>query len=159
MASLTHGHAKENRVRDVLKARGFEYLSHDKLVDRGECVRYRPNFVLDAGTHYVVLEVDENQHMSYSCDCEQQRMINLSQAMGMPNVFVRYNPDSYKAPGGSKAARAREREDALCTWLSRMLNPESSPANKGSFSDVLYLYYDGHVSETTSVMTLIALDV
>jgi len=40
-----------------------------------------------------------------------------------------------------------------------MLKPESSPANRGSFCDVLYLYYDGHVSETASVMTLTALDV
>ena len=157
-ARLTFEHAKENRVRDVLKSRGFKYLSEDKLVDRGECVRYRPDFVFDTGTHFVVLEVDENQHMSYSCDCEQQRMVNLSQAMGMPTAFVRYNPDGYKAPNGSRAARVREREDALCKWMSHMMKPEASPANRGSFCDVLYLYYDGHVSETASVMTLTSIE-
>ena len=128
-------------------------------MDRGECVRYRPDFVFDAGTHFVVLEVDENQHMSYNCDCEQHRMINLSQAMGMPTVFVRYNPYGYKAPNGSKAARAREREDALCEWLTRMRKPESRRANRGSFCDGLYLYYDGYVSETTSALTMTAMDV
>jgi len=107
VARLTFEHAKENRVRDVLTSRGFEYLTHDKLVDRGECVRYRPDFVFDAGTQFVVLEVDENQLMSYNYDCEQQRMVNLSHAMGMPTVFVRYNPDGDKARNGSRAARAR----------------------------------------------------
>ena len=159
MARLTFEHAKENRVRDVLLSRGFQYISHDKLVDHGECVRYRPDFVFDAGTHFVVLEVDENQHMSYSCDCEQQRMVNLSQAIGMPTVFVRYNPDGYKAVNNSRPVRAREREDSLCKWLSYIMKPEASPANRGSFCDVLYLYYDGYAAENARIMTLSSLEV
>ena len=133
-------------------------MSHDMILDRGECLRYRPDFVFDAGTHFVVLEVDENQHMSYACECEQQRMVNISQAIGMPTAFVRYNPDVYKPKPGSTAATAREREDTLCAWLSHMLKPEANPATRGGFCDVLYLFYDGHASESASVMKLITLE-
>ena len=86
-------------------------------------------------------------------------MVNLSQAIGMPTVFVRYNPDGYKAPNNSRSVRAREREDSLCEWLSHMMKPETSPANRGSFCDVLYLYYDGYAAENASVMTLSSLEV
>lgn len=147
-------HAKENRVRDVLVTRGFDITSHDKMVDGGACVRYRPDFVFDAGSHFVLLEVDENQHESYPCECEQQRMVNLSQAMGMATIFIRYNPDRYKPPPGTRAVGTSAREDTLCTWLSHLLKTESSPVARGGFCDVLYLFYDGFGIETASVSTL-----
>eukprot|EP00899_Mesostigma_viride_P001058 jgi/Mesvir1/10953/Mv11494-RA.1 len=79
------------------------YETHDRMIDGGACVRVRPDFVWDAATHMVVLEVDENQHMQYACECEQARMANVGQAMGMPTLFIRYNPDGFRADDGGRA--------------------------------------------------------
>jgi len=43
--------------------------------------------------------------------------------------------------------------------VEAMMKSEASPANSGSFCDVRYLYYDGHVAENASVMTLSSLKV
>ena len=95
-ATITHiTHEKELRVKAILDATNLKYISHDRIIDGGACEKYRPDFVFDATTHMVVLEVDENQHKSYACLCEQQRMVNISQALGMPTLFIRYNPDGF----------------------------------------------------------------
>ena len=106
--------AKELSVKAFLDAREprLQYISHDRAVDNAACVRYRPDFVFDAGTHAVVLEVDEHQHSSYACECEQMRMVNLAHALGYPTVFVRYNPDAYVSETGGRA-RKPERLAAL----------------------------------------------
>jgi hypothetical protein len=56
----------------------------------------RPDFLFDCGTHFVVLEVDENQHKQIDKNCETIRMINIFQSLGIKTKFVRYNPDEYK---------------------------------------------------------------
>ena len=66
---------------------------HDKPIG-GECGKYRPDFLFDAATHYVVVEVDEDQHKSYDAECERIRMINILGALEIRCVFIRYNiPD------------------------------------------------------------------
>eukprot|EP00899_Mesostigma_viride_P012584 jgi/Mesvir1/21326/Mv06694-RA.1 len=83
------------------------YETHDRMIDGGACVRVRPDFVWDAGTHVLVLEVDEHQHMHYACECEQTRMVNVGQAMGMPTLFIRYNPDGFRVDDGGARGTGR----------------------------------------------------
>jgi hypothetical protein len=46
----------------------------DRKVDNG-CSRYRPDIFLDLLTHSLIVEVDENQHDSYDCECENKRLM------------------------------------------------------------------------------------
>jgi hypothetical protein len=87
--------AKQNQVKRYLDANEFEYISCDKLVEQGECFKYRPDFLIDCNTHFVVLEIDENQHKDRADECETVRMINIFQSLGMSTKFIRYNPDKY----------------------------------------------------------------
>ena len=137
-------HAKELQVKALLDLNGLTYVSHDRVVDGGACERYRPDFVFDAGTHMVVLEVDENQHKSYACLCEQQRMVNLSQAFGLPTLFLRYNPDGFTGPT-ARPARLSEsaRTKVLTDWVKWSLTPEYSPTAMGAYCTAVYLCYDG----------------
>eukprot|EP00899_Mesostigma_viride_P028797 jgi/Mesvir1/9101/Mv03843-RA.1 len=138
------------------------YETHDRMIDGGACVRVRPDFVWDAATHMVVLEVDENQHMQYACECEQARMANVGQAMGMPTLFIRYNPDGFRADDGGRArkrsASLLKRMETLKSYLRWCARPEASPGNHGAFVRAVYLYYDGWTDAAPEWRTVVPLD-
>jgi len=85
---------KEMKVRDFLKTTWPDVtIIHDKRV---ECHLYRPDFVIDLGSHLVVIEVDENQHETYDTSCDNKRLMSIFQGLGSrPMVMIRFNPDSY----------------------------------------------------------------
>ena len=132
------GHAKENRVKDLYTAAGFTFV-HDKMLEGSSCGRERPDFQFECGTHFVYVEVDENQHQSYACECEQTRMINLVHVRGMPVRWIRYNPDTYKAIQGQRKMPLEQREKKLLEYTKWALKhpPET-------ISNVLYLFYDNY---------------
>ena len=90
-------------------------FKYDKTIDHGVCGKERPDFMWDCGTHYVILEVDEDQHKGYACDCEQTRMINITQSLGMPCYWIRYNPDHFT--GQKSSLRDKDRLDYLARTL------------------------------------------
>ena len=115
------------------------YTSYDRQWDGGSCGKERPDFVWDCKTHYVILEVDEFQHRERPCECEQTRMVNVVQGMGMPCLWVRYNPDEFK---GQKASlKERDRRELLEKWL--MECQISIPTSSQDYCRVTYLFFDG----------------
>ncbi len=97
--------AKQNRVQASLKQQFPRVWSalvsvDQQLEDASACaLRSRPDFLFEAPTHFVVLEVDEEQHSGYDQWCERTRMFNIAQALQMHTLFVRYNPDKFRAMG------------------------------------------------------------
>ena len=151
-------HAKELEVKALLDNNNIKYESHDKIVDKGVCIKYRPDFIFDANTHYVVLEIDEYQHTSYACECEQIRMINICQALGMPTIFIRYNPDEYINNNGKKCnLKFHKRSEILLNCLNNAIMEISNPLNKNSLCSVIYLYYDNY-DGFSNYITLIELE-
>ena len=133
-------HAKENHIGDVLRASGVSPDIHDKTLEGPQCGRERPDFQYDCGTHFVYLEVDENQHRTYARECEQVRMINLVEVRGMPVRFIRYNPDAYNPLNGQCIVKQEQREKKLVEYVKYAIN--HPPQYDGGFSNVLYLFYD-----------------
>jgi hypothetical protein len=86
--------AKQLRVKNILEENNILYEAYDSIVGDQGCSKKRPDFVIDAGTHKVVLEVDEYQHKKGEYNCEVKRMRDITQALGIPTLFIRYNPDS-----------------------------------------------------------------
>jgi hypothetical protein len=144
-------HAKENRIKDVLTAAKISFV-HDKILETTSCGRERPDFQIDCGTHMVYIEVDEHQHQSYACECEQTRMINIVHVRRMPTRFIRYNPDTYK-PIKGRQVTAVQREKKLIEYVQYAIK---NPPNK-SFADVMYLFYDKYDIESQSWDTLITI--
>ena len=67
----------------------------DKKINDG-CSKRRPDLYVDLGYQILIIEVDENQHGSYDCICENKRLMEISKDFGhRPIVFIRFNPDSY----------------------------------------------------------------
>jgi len=138
--SKKYRHVKELEVKDSLDANNIVYESHDKVIEKGVCGKERPDFLFDCGTHFVIVEVDENRHSHVTPECERVRMINISQSLGLPTIFIRYNPDSYRIKGEKKRTSGisrRLRQVVLRDWI---LYCQTNPPI--DYLEVAYLYYD-----------------
>jgi hypothetical protein len=132
--------AKQNMVRDYLLHEGFKFTTVDRAIDGGICGLERPDFYIDCGTHFLIIEVDEHQHSGRPCECEQARMVNISQSNGLPTVFLRWNPDRYKLPRkGAQMAASSRRLAVLKEWALHHLVKQPV-----EFLSVLYLFFDGY---------------
>ena len=140
-------HAKENTIKDVLNYNKINYISHDKTIDNGSCGKERPDFIIDATTHIICLEIDEHQHQNYACVCEQTRMINISQSLGMPTIFIRYNPDKYKSVN---QAMNTKRHEILINWIKHL---EKEPPDV--YCKALYLFYDEYREDIPEFKTIL----
>lgn len=132
---------RQRIINSLLQTTNFsaELVGVDQLVAENSCGRERPDFVWDCSTHFVILEVDENQHKSYPKECEIIRMINIAQSLGGPPVvFIRYNPDSYRTKKLMYNTRQSFRHKTLITFLKEILR--TPPIN---FTEAVYIFYDG----------------
>lgn len=119
---------------------------YDRALDGPGCSKERPDFVWELPTHSVILEVDEEQHRDRPCECEQVRMINLTQAKQRPCIWLRYNPDAYK--GGTTTDRVRR--EFLVNVLRACF--KSKPHSPAETCRVLHLYFDGFKPEESMKM-------
>jgi hypothetical protein len=58
---------------------------------RYDCVIERDESIIP---YHLIVEVDEYQHRGASYKCDQQRMHDIVAKLGVPCIFIRYNPDS-----------------------------------------------------------------
>lgn len=92
-------------------------ITHDRRV---ECHAYRPDFVLDRGSHIIVIEIDENQHKSYDTSCDNKRLMSIFQGLGCrPMVMIRFNPDAYTKHRGCWTKENKLIDDGR-PWAKRL---------------------------------------
>lgn len=167
---------KQREVMSFLDVQGLPGTQTDRMVEGGECGKERPDRVYDLTDRVIILEVDEHQHRDRACECEQTRMVNVSQSFGgRPVQWVRYNPDIYHPHGSRKRKRRNESADSddsmdtvdspsteeacqqprsvrmrVLTHVLRHAMTVDAPLPTG-FVTALYLFFDGWkdgVSET-----------
>jgi hypothetical protein len=161
------GH-KEDKIKPMLDSIDPNY-THDKTVidgcsgqgsrvdkdgKRRKNGSYRPDFLYELTTHNIVIEIDENQHASYGKLCinsiekELSRMINMNELdlAGVPTIFVRFNPDSYKNASGDIIKTYSGRESTLKKLIKSIINIDKMESN----IVVYYLFYDGFDGRITS---------
>ena len=81
-------------IEFVKKVFQLSWIIDKKIYDG--CSLRRPDLFLDLGYQIIIVEVDENQHISYDNICENKRIMLLSQDLNhRPIVFIRFNPDNY----------------------------------------------------------------
>ena len=152
---------KEYAVVEDVKSK-FPSLDwiEDKRV-RGGCSRRRPDLLLDLGYQVVIIEIDENQHDTYDCSCENKRTMELSKDLGhRPIVFIRFNPDDYTSSGTnitscwgvnkngvcvvkqSKKVEWEDRLNMLGDHISYWINPDNQ-TNKTI--ETIQLFYDEYI--------------
>ena len=102
--------------------------------------RERPDVLWDRGDRVVILEVDEDQHKDRPCECEQTRMMNISQALGCERtVWIRYNPDAFTGTESGKWTSKAKRHAVLKQWLTWALTTEDLTHTVS----VVHLFFDG----------------
>lgn len=165
--------AKQNKIRDFLKVqrddatiwpKALKWVSTDRMVDSGMCGKERPDFLFDCGTHFLVIECDEHQHRNSQCACEQTRMINVHESLGMPTFWIRFNPDQWiddeknkkKKHGGLEDSNwnLTKRLDILWQWVN--FATKYAPQEEWNLH-VVYLFFDGF-SEGQTCTQLILTD-
>ena len=130
---------KQLRIKDLIQKENIEIFSYDSVIDKA-CNKKRPDIVIDCSTHFIVVEIDEFQHKrGQGYLCENIRMLDIAQALGLNTIFIRYNPDAYKTPKGRIGRESNnKREEKLINTIK--IYQKAIPLN---FLNVIYLYYDG----------------
>ena len=72
---------KQLQVKYILDKNNILYEVYDFIVKDDVCLKKCSDFVIDADTHKVVLEVDEYQHKKGEYNCKVKRMWDISQAL------------------------------------------------------------------------------
>lgn len=133
-------HKKENDLKKFFDSNNLVYESHDKIIDT-LCNYKRPDFVFDYPLFKIIVEVDENQHKTYPCECEQTRMIMIHQSFGgTPVIFIRFNPDNYEVNKDQKKVLLKTRK----TMLLKLLNEYKNVKEWNIPLSVIYMFYDNY---------------
>jgi len=146
-------HFKFRRKTQELKVKAWldasdlhsDYSSHDKsFPEVHECFdkRYRPDFLFDCGTHFVVLEVDEHQHRGKTYECDRKRMYEIFASLGLPTIFIRYNPDEYKVDRKKYNPGDASRQKYLFSILDYYKSERGIPENESENFRCIKLYFD-----------------
>ena len=107
---------KELAVRSVLAAAFpdydwvFDRRLGNRSLFRGD-PKYRPDAVVQSSWRVLIVEVDENRHVRYSCSGERAREADIVQYYRRLDeryevVLIRFNPDSYLDPRTAKRTRS-----------------------------------------------------
>jgi hypothetical protein len=139
--------SKELRVYNILKSEFGEPDFYDKKIENS-CFNERPDIVYDMKTHFVIVEVDENQHRkgsNYNPECEYKRMVNIFGSLGgIPVIFIRYNPDVHKEEGKIVKLSKAKKEEVLIAWVKKARDEIPK-----KMCNVVYLFYDDYDKSQT----------
>ena len=85
-------------------------------------------------------------------------MINISQSLGAPTMFIRYNPDKYTVEKSKRDIRPSDRLKILRKWLDDCLSMSIKQIQKIGFCSDVKLFYNDFDEKTCSMTTLLAFD-
>ncbi len=124
-------------LQQDLSEQGIPCVLDSKI--SGGCSRRRPDVFIDLLSHVLIIEIDENQHLSYNETCEYVRTIELNEDIGhRPMYIIRLNPDSYKLNGKSVRGcfdskmklNKKEFEHRYSTLFSTVLDLTATPPER-----------------------------
>jgi hypothetical protein len=123
-----HQKTKEMRVKTFLEENNYKFIHNKKCNLDNSCQTYYPDFIIDCNRFFLIIECDENAHSSYDADCEKIRENNICYALGLPCVFIRYNPDL-------KGVKLKIKEIVLKSYIEYYKNLQECD------NEVQYLFY------------------
>ena len=87
---------KEIQIVNFLKEKlpDHEFI-HNKSIGT-DCTEGHlfPDILYDCKSYYLIIEIDEHQHRGADYSCDERRMYDIIAKLGLPCIFIRYNPDN-----------------------------------------------------------------
>ena len=137
-------------------------LTFDKSVIDG-CSKKRPDVLLDMGDYVMIIEIDENQHRTYDCSCDNKRLMEIFKDCGnRPLVMIRFNPDQYYNRNGESVSSCwgLTKDKGLCVikdnkkkeWANRLETLANAIKLQMNMKerkeiDVVHLFYDENLKK------------
>ena len=87
----------------------------DSLKAMGGCSKRRPDLIYGSPGLVVCCELDEHAHRGYDRSCEEARMSELAEELGVKVVFLRMNPHGKGPPLEVRFKRYMEALEEICT--------------------------------------------
>ena len=86
---------REYQVKAFLENSGYKFIHNRAVNTSNTCRAFRPDFLFDCGTFYLIAECDEDAHRNsnYTYEEERQREYAIRDFLDRPCVFIRFNPD------------------------------------------------------------------
>lgn len=119
---------KEIQVKTFLEENNYKFEYNKKCNLNNSCQTYYPDFLIDNNSFFIIIECDEEAHKSYDINCEKTRENNICFALGLPCVFIRYNPDR-------KGIKMKIKQHILKSYIDYYINLEKSD------NECVYLFY------------------
>ena len=151
---------KEMKIKKALDEHAIKYLNDRRVLDRdNNCDKSanRPDFQVEHIHQELVniyVEVDENQHKTYTSTCELVRLNNIaiSSQFRRPLVVVRYNPDTFTI--GNKRITCKElprkdKEGIFFQELKKVMLQAAHPESFPPFLRVIKIGFDCNCISTT----------
>jgi hypothetical protein len=130
----------------------FEYNSSKMLQG---CSKKRPDIFFELYKYCIIVEIDENQHNSYTNSCECARINEIVNGIGGKSIIlIRYNPDVIKNKNKKINIPTSERIDLLVKTIKDELVKDY---NKFMVK-VIQLYYNDDYEEYQQVKEEIITD-
>jgi hypothetical protein len=94
-----------------------------------------PDIRIDCMFYQIIIEVDEFKHRGADYNCDKKRMLEITSQLGIPCIFIRYNPDHKKSDLSE-----------LLKTTARFLNIDFENEKSHPWDDygieLIYLFYD-----------------
>ena len=84
---------REFKVKAFLEQAGYTFIHNRAVNTTTMCRAFRPDFLFDCDTFYVIVECDEDAHRYEDYECERAREYAIRDFLDRPCVFIRFNPD------------------------------------------------------------------
>ena len=91
---------REYKIKAFLEKSGYTFIHNRAVNTTNLCQAFRPDFLFDCTSFYLIVECDEDAHRQYDPGCERAREFAIRDFLNRPCVFIRFNPDRYLGPDG-----------------------------------------------------------
>ena len=148
---------QEERVARALTKAGIDFKRehHIEFTCWGDTWA-RADFVIIINGGVVIVEVDEEQHLTYPTGCDVARMSKIHTAFALsgntlPLGIIRYNPDDFKVDDKKINKRVCGKEHREAELVQVIKSWEFG--EPGSL-EIQYMYYDAEIDDDTGRPTL-----
>jgi hypothetical protein len=116
----------QDDIRLVSNDRQVRTVEPNSIGCEGE--RTRPDFVLTKLDRVCVVECDEDQHENYGKACEERRIVDIINGLGVDRIsFIRFNPDPFKYKGRTWPTSWSTRIKILLNVIRKRMSEELQP--------------------------------